>query len=64
MTVTGMLRRPTTDREDLALSFVGEGSGAYVAESALGKGVWDVEITATGAGGETYRKTFRLFVKD
>jgi nitrogen fixation protein FixH len=64
MTVKGMLRRPTTDREDLALSFVGEGSGAYVADATLGKGVWDVEIMATGAGGETYRKTYRLFVKD
>jgi nitrogen fixation protein FixH len=64
MTVTGMLRRPTTDRQDQALAFASEGAGLYMAEAALAKGVWDVEITAAGTGGETYRKTYRLFVKD
>ena len=64
MTVTGMLRRPTTDRQDQALAFASEGTGHYIAEAALAKGVWDIEITAAGAGGETYRKTYRLFVED
>jgi nitrogen fixation protein FixH len=64
MTVTGKLRRPTTDRQDQALAFVSEDAGLYMAEAALAKGVWDVEIIAAGAEGETYRKTYRLFVKD
>jgi nitrogen fixation protein FixH len=64
MTVTGKLRRPTTDRQDQALAFVSENAGLYMAEAALAKGVWDVEIIAAGAEGETYRKTYRLFVKD
>jgi nitrogen fixation protein FixH len=64
MTVTGKLRRPTTDRQDQALAFVSEDAGLYMAEAALAKGVWDVEIIGSGAEGETYRKTYRLFVKD
>ena len=64
MTVTGKLRRPTTDRQDQTLAFTSEGAGRYMAEAALAKGVWDVEITATGPAGETYRKTYRLYVKD
>ena len=46
MTVTGMLRRPATDREDQALSLRQRRDRASTrAEAALANGVWDVEIT-------------------
>ena len=65
MTVTGMLRRPTTDRQDQALTFASEGAGVYIGSGRTGQrrlGRRDRRLPATG--GETYRKTYRLFVKD
>jgi nitrogen fixation protein FixH len=64
MTVNGMLRRPTTDRQDQPLAFASVGNGRYEAPIKLHKGVWDVEVTATGRSGEDYRKTYRFIVKE
>lgn len=63
MTVTGQLRRPTSERDDKSLSFSEAGRGNYAATARLNSGVWDVEIAASANGETAYRKTFRFVVK-
>ena len=63
LVVSGQLRRPTTGKLDQALTFAGSGAGVYEAPVTLQPGVWEVEIDASGAAGEAYRKTYRFFVK-
>lgn len=47
-TVTGVLRRPTTNRDDRALTFTREGPGRYRAHlDALPAGIWDLRAQAT-----------------
>ena len=63
LTVIGQLRRPATAKLDQALTFASAGPGLYEASAALKPGVWEVDVDAADAAGETYRKTFRFFVK-
>jgi nitrogen fixation protein FixH len=58
LAVTGQLRRPATERDDLRLAFHEGRRGTYTAAATLASGVWDIEIDAA-----TYRKTFRFVVK-
>ena len=56
--VSGQLRRPTTERDDVRLVFLEGRSGTYEAPARLAAGVWEVEVDTTG-----YRQTFRFVVK-
>ncbi len=43
--LTGTLRRPTTDREDVSLTFVEDANGLYIAPlPRLNPGAWDLKI--------------------
>lgn len=63
LTVLGQLRRPTTDKLDQQLTFASSAPGVYAAPVKLEPGVWEVEIDAADASGESYKKTYRFFVK-
>jgi len=63
LSVTGTLRRPTTDKLDQQLTFAAAGPGSYATDAKLQPGIWEVEIDAADAAGETYHKTFRFLVK-
>ncbi len=63
LTVLGQLRRPTTDKLDQQLVFASAAPGTYVAPVKLEPGVWEIEIDAADAAGESYKKTYRFFVK-
>jgi nitrogen fixation protein FixH len=64
MAVTGMLRRPTTDRQDQALVFGDAGAGRYRASAGLHKGVWDLEVDAASADGTAWHKTYRFIAAE
>ena len=63
LSVTGQLRRPTTERNDQMLTFVENGHGAYAASANLAAGIWDVEVNASERGAVAYHKIFRIVVK-
>ena len=62
LTVTGDLRRPATDKLDQHLAFTAEG-GTYRAPANLIPGVWELEVDASTADGQPFRKIYRFFVK-
>jgi len=62
--VTGILRRPTTESQDVPLAFAETTPGLYTAPPAPGFGVWDLEIAAKDKTGSTFRKTWRFVVKE
>ena len=62
LSVTGQLRRPTTERNDQALTFEENSRGTYAAPAKLATGIWDVELTATEGDAVAYHKTYRLVV--
>jgi nitrogen fixation protein FixH len=62
--VTGILRRPATENQDLILAFVETAPGLYTASAAPGFGVWDLEISAKDKAGSSFRKTWRFVVKE
>jgi nitrogen fixation protein FixH len=62
MSVTALVGRPVTEREDRTLTFAGRGGGRYAAAADLAPGVWSVDAVAQDAGGRRYRRVFRLTV--
>jgi len=51
MTVTGVLRRPSTAQEDRTLTFIADGDGVYTASAgAIGDGVWVFQGTSERDG--------------
>lgn len=62
--VTGLLRRPATENQDVALAFAETAPGLYTAPAAPGFGVWDLEIVAKDEAGSSFRKTWRFVVKE
>jgi nitrogen fixation protein FixH len=62
LSVTGKLGRPVTDREDIALTFVGDGAGRYSADATPKAGVWGLEVSAFDGSGTTFVQTYRFVV--
>jgi nitrogen fixation protein FixH len=62
--VTGILRRPASESQDLVLTFTETAPGLYTASAAPGFGVWDLEIGAQDRAGSSFRKTWRFVVKE
>ena len=56
--VSGQLRRPTTERDDVRLVFLEGRPGTYEAPARLAAGVWELEVDTAG-----YHQTFRFVVK-
>ena len=64
LAVTGILRRPATENQDLMLAFAETAPGLYTASAAPGSGVWDLEIDAKDRAGSPFRKTWRFVVEE
>lgn len=60
--VTGRVGRPVTARDDRAVVLTRTGSGSYTTELTLGAGFWDVDLTATDAEGQRFRRIFQIRV--
>lgn len=63
LALQGILRRPVTAREDVALVFKASGSGAYAAPAMLAKGQWELEVSARDPRGQSFFETYRFVVK-
>ncbi len=60
--VAGRVGRPVTARDDRAVVLTRTGSGSYTTELTLGAGFWDVDLTATNADGDRFRRIFQIRV--
>ena len=63
LTVLGQLRRPATGKFDQQLTFASAAPGVYAVPVTLEPGVWEVDVDAADDKGESYKKTYRFFVK-
>lgn len=62
LTVSAHVGRPSTTREDRFIAFVANRT-AYVADSALPQGLWEVDIEAVQDGARVFRRTHEVFVR-
>jgi nitrogen fixation protein FixH len=51
LTVTGLLRRPATEAQNLSLRFAEGVPGVYRAVAAVSPGAWDLEVTGADSHG-------------
>lgn len=58
--VTVKLERPSNDREDRQLVLTETAPGEYELATALSPGVWDADVLARTATGETLRRVYRF----
>lgn len=63
LTITAVVGRPASTREDIHLDLA-EGSAGYVAPLDLAPGRWRVEISSTDAHDDHYEATAMLDVKE
>lgn len=61
--VVADLRRPTTEKFDMPLVLMSDGSGQYRTNAKLAPGQWMLNVRATGKDGQHYSKTFRFVIK-
>ncbi|WP_417519434.1 FixH family protein [Minwuia sp.] len=60
LVMTGTAQRPVSKFQDQALRFSETGTGVYRAETGLGEGVWQIDVTAQDWRGQTFRRIFRI----
>ncbi len=60
--VAGRVGRPVTARDDRAIVLTEAGQGRYTAELPLASGYWDIDLTATDADGQRFRRIFQVLV--
>ena len=63
LNVRAVLQRPTDEAGDRVLKLREAGVGIYVADAAIGGGVWVADITAEGPARKPLRFVQRIFVK-
>ena len=61
--ITAKLGRPSYDAQDHMVQFAETTPGTYTGTTELANGVWDAEVTVTGAGGDIWTRTLRFNVK-
>lgn len=61
--IRAVLQRPTDEAGDQVLKLREAGAGIYVADAAIGNGVWVADITAEGPARKPVRFVQRIFVK-
>ena len=62
LTVKMLLQRPTNDTNDKALTLLEKTPGQYAAETHLGTGVWNVDVTVEGPDHKPVRFVQRAFI--
>lgn len=60
LTVTGLLRRPATERENTNVHFSEAAPGVYRAVAAVAPGAWDLDVTAVNRKGDQRTAERRL----
>ena len=63
LNIRAVLQRPTDEAGDQVLELREAGAGIYVADAAIGSGVWVADITAEGPARKPVRFVQRIFVK-
>ena len=63
LNIRAVLQRPTDEAGDQVLKLREAGPGIYVADAAIGSGVWVADITAEGPARKPVRFVQRIFVK-
>lgn len=61
--ITARLGRPSYDAQDHMVQFAETAPGAYAGDTELASGIWDAEVTVTGASGDVWTRTLRFNVK-
>lgn len=61
--ITAELGRPSYEAEDHMVQFKQSGPGVYEASTQLNEGVWNADVTVTGAGGDLWTRTLRITVR-
>ncbi|WP_306119725.1 MULTISPECIES: FixH family protein [unclassified Roseitalea] len=61
--ITATLGRPSYDAEDHMVQFAETGPGVYDGRTELAAGIWNADVTVTGAGGDVWTRTLRFTVK-
>ncbi|MEM8986882.1 MAG: FixH family protein [Pseudomonadota bacterium] len=54
LTVSGVVKRPVFEREDVAFAAAPEGSGYAARLAALAPGIWEIDGAATAADGSVF----------
>jgi len=60
--VTGLLRRPVHERDDILIKFHEGERGTYEGQKLLQSGIWILEVTAQGGESERFRQVYRFVV--
>ena len=63
LNIRAVLQRPTDEAGDQVLKLREAGPGIYVADAAIGSGVWVADVTAEGPARKPVRFVQRIFVK-
>jgi nitrogen fixation protein FixH len=63
LSVAVKLERPSSDREDRALTLPETMTGHYALPIILNTGQWDADVTARSSSGETMRRIYRFYVR-
>lgn len=61
--ITAKLGRPSFDAQDHMVQFAETTPGIYAGATELAGGIWNAEVTVTGAGGDIWTRTLRFNVK-
>jgi nitrogen fixation protein FixH len=63
LNIRAVLQRPTDEAQDQNLMLQDAGGGVYVANAAIGGGVWVADITAENSDSDLVRFVQRIYVK-
>ncbi|MCR9124473.1 MAG: FixH family protein [Phyllobacteriaceae bacterium] len=61
--ITAKLGRPSYEAEDHIVQFAEGEAGIYAGSTDLASGVWNADVTVTGAGGDLWTRTLRFTVQ-
>ena len=61
--ITAKLGRPSFEAQDHMVQFAQTAPGQYAGQTELGSGIWNADVTVTGAGGDVWTRTLRFTVK-
>jgi len=63
LSIIGGAKRPATEKSDTGLTFNEAKPGEYLATAPTLPGQWQIEIHATSASNQSYRKKYKVLVK-
>ncbi|RNC90640.1 MAG: cytochrome oxidase [Oricola sp.] len=61
--ITARLGRPSFEAQDHTVQFAEGEAGTYAGSTDLASGVWNADVTVTGAGGDVWTRTLRFTVQ-